>query len=89
MTNIVFAAETEELLDGSLEPPQPDSNTAAVNNSEKLNLFIIWIPDQDETVVDPNRITEDAGVKAMSFVGAHRQINSTGELSFQSRFQAE
>tara|TARA_R110001592_G_scaffold137094_1_gene354762 strand:- start:132 stop:542 length:411 start_codon:yes stop_codon:yes gene_type:complete len=38
---------------------------------------------QVETVVDPYRITDDAGVKGMSFVCVHRQITSTSELTCQ------
>jgi hypothetical protein len=38
---------------------------------------------QVEAVVDPYRITDDAGVKGMSFVCVHRQITLTSELTCQ------
>jgi len=38
---------------------------------------------QGEAVVNPHRVADDAGMKAMSFIGAHEQTISTGELIYQ------
>lgn len=76
------ALKLASVFGSKLDEPQPDRLITGRDTLLCQQVLDITKA-QVEAVVDPYRITDDAGVKGMSFVCVHRQITSTSELTCQ------